>query len=80
MISTASFAQKFAYVDTDYILNNIPEFSQAQDKLDALSSEIYSGSHCTLTASHSSVVSIPSIIPSVDFAETIKFSPSSFIA
>lgn len=32
-------AQKFAYVDTDYILNKIPEFKQAQDKLDALSSD-----------------------------------------
>jgi len=32
-------AQKFAYVDTDYILNKIPEFNQAQDKLDALSSD-----------------------------------------
>jgi outer membrane protein len=36
-ISTSSFAQKFAYVDTDYILNKIPEFKQAQDKLDLLS-------------------------------------------
>ena len=32
-------AQKFAYIDTDYILNKIPEFKQAQDKLDALSTE-----------------------------------------
>ena len=32
-------AQKFAYVDTDYILKKIPEFNQAQDKLDALSSD-----------------------------------------
>ena len=32
-------AQKFAYVDTDYILNKIPEFKQAQDKLDAFSAE-----------------------------------------
>ena len=32
-------AQKFAYVDTDYILNNIPEFNQAQDKLDELSKQ-----------------------------------------
>ena len=32
-------AQKFAYVDTDYILNKIPEFNQAQDKLDALSAD-----------------------------------------
>jgi outer membrane protein len=32
-------AQKFAYVDTDYILNKIPEFKQAQDKIDAISIE-----------------------------------------
>jgi outer membrane protein len=37
--TTTSQAQKFAYVDTDYILNRIPEFKQAQDKLDALSSD-----------------------------------------
>jgi outer membrane protein len=28
-------AQKFAYVDTDYILENIPAYTQAQAKLDA---------------------------------------------
>ena len=32
-----SCEEKFAYVDTDYILNNIPEFNQAQDKLDEIS-------------------------------------------
>ena len=32
-------AQKFAYVDTDYILNKMPEFKQAQDKLDNLSDD-----------------------------------------
>ena len=32
-------AQKFAYVDTDYILNKIPEFKQAQDKLDDFSAD-----------------------------------------
>tara|TARA_B100000427_G_C15486488_1_gene585546 strand:+ start:710 stop:1219 length:510 start_codon:yes stop_codon:yes gene_type:complete len=32
-------AQKFAYVDTDYILNKIPEFKQAQDKLDDFSND-----------------------------------------
>ena len=36
---TNSNAQKFAYVDTDYILNKIPDFRQAQDKLDALSAD-----------------------------------------
>ena len=39
LLSVGSYAQKFAYVDTDYILNNIPEFNQAQDKLDALSAD-----------------------------------------
>ena len=34
-----SNAQKFAYVDTDYILNKIPEFKQAQQRLDQLSSD-----------------------------------------
>ena len=37
--STVTQAQKFAYVDTDYILNKIPEFKQAQDKLDAISAD-----------------------------------------
>lgn len=39
LLSTGGYAQKFAYVDTDYILNNIPEFNQAQDKLDEISKE-----------------------------------------
>ena len=30
-------AQKFAYVDTQYILNNIPEYKMAQSQLDELS-------------------------------------------
>ena len=34
IITNYSFAQKFAYVDTDYILGKIPEYNQAQDKLD----------------------------------------------
>ena len=39
VLATTTQAQKFAYVDTDYILNKIPEFNQAQDKLDALSAD-----------------------------------------
>ncbi len=39
LLATTTQAQKFAYVDTDYILNKIPEFKQAQDKLDALSAD-----------------------------------------
>ena len=37
-VNTAS-AQKFAYVDTDYILSNIPEYKEAQEELDKLSIE-----------------------------------------
>ena len=36
---TSSNAQKFAYVDTEYILNKIPDFKQAQDKLDDFSED-----------------------------------------
>ncbi|MEI6154405.1 MAG: OmpH family outer membrane protein [Deltaproteobacteria bacterium] len=32
-------AQKFAYVDTQYILDNIPEFAEAQVQLDEISAE-----------------------------------------
>jgi len=32
-------AQKFAYVDTQYILDNIPEFAEAQSQLDDLSAQ-----------------------------------------
>ena len=39
LLGSTTKAQKFAYVDTDYILNKIPEFNQAQDKLDDLSAD-----------------------------------------
>lgn len=39
ILSAQAQATKFSYVDTDYILNKIPEFKQAQDKLDALSKQ-----------------------------------------
>ena len=39
VITNYSLAQKFAYVDTDYILAKIPEYNQAQDKLDNYSKE-----------------------------------------
>ncbi|MBK7183609.1 MAG: OmpH family outer membrane protein [Bacteroidetes bacterium] len=35
--SVASFAQKFAYVDTEYILGQIPEYKAAQAELDKTS-------------------------------------------
>jgi len=34
---STAFAQKYAYVDTEYILNNIPSYAAAQEKLDQLS-------------------------------------------
>ncbi|MBC8320533.1 MAG: OmpH family outer membrane protein [Bacteroidetes bacterium] len=38
-ISVAGQSQKYAYVDTQYILDNIPEFQDAQDELDELSAK-----------------------------------------
>jgi len=37
MASSATFAQRFAYVDTEYILKHIPEYLAAQKQLDAQS-------------------------------------------
>jgi len=36
---SASFAQRFAYVDSDYILKHIPEYASAQKQLSALSDQ-----------------------------------------
>ncbi len=38
-ISAGSFAQKFAFIDSDYILGNIPAFRAAQEQLDQLSQQ-----------------------------------------
>jgi outer membrane protein len=35
----ASFGQKFAFVDSEYILNNIPSYKGAQEQIDKLSKE-----------------------------------------
>ncbi|MGV3630020.1 MAG: OmpH family outer membrane protein [Bacteroidota bacterium] len=32
----ASYAQKYAYIDSDYILENVPEYKDAKEKLDKL--------------------------------------------
>ncbi len=37
MISASTFAQKYCYVDTQYILDNITEYKAAQQQLDQLS-------------------------------------------
>lgn len=37
--SAAGFSQNFGYVDTEYILENIPEYKDAQGELDKLSVE-----------------------------------------
>ncbi len=34
-----NYAQKFGYVDSDYILNSIPEYKSAQQELDKLSND-----------------------------------------
>lgn len=39
IMSFAIFAQKFAYVDSDYILKNIPAYEAAQAQLDQMSVE-----------------------------------------
>ncbi len=40
LLSTVTtFAQKFAYVDTEYILENIPSYKAAQEQLDQLSGQ-----------------------------------------
>jgi len=39
MAFVPGFGQKYAFVDTDYILNNIPEYTDAQALLDDLSAE-----------------------------------------
>jgi len=37
--ATVSVAQKYAYVDTEYILDNIPEYKDAQNQLDEYAAE-----------------------------------------
>ncbi len=39
MATASTFAQKFAYVDTEYILENIPSYKAAQEQLDQLSAQ-----------------------------------------
>ena len=39
---SGAFAQKYAFVDSDYILNNIPSYKAAQDQLDKLSEQYQS--------------------------------------
>jgi outer membrane protein len=39
MAFLSGYSQKYAFVDTDYILNNIPEYTDAQALLDDLSSQ-----------------------------------------
>lgn len=36
-LSSFAYAQKFAYVDSDYILERIPEYASAQDQIEKLS-------------------------------------------
>lgn len=38
-VSTTAFAQKYGFIDSGYILDNIPAFRAAQEQLDQLSSQ-----------------------------------------
>lgn len=38
-VTISAFAQRFAYVDSDYILKHIPEYNSSQKQLDALSAQ-----------------------------------------
>ena len=39
MMSTLSFAQKYACVDTEYILNKIPNYKSAQEQIEKISAQ-----------------------------------------
>jgi outer membrane protein len=39
LMATTMFAQKFGFVDSEYVRNNIPAFATAQEKLDQLSQQ-----------------------------------------
>ena len=39
LTTIGAFAQRFAYVDSDYILKHIPEYTSSQKQLDALSAQ-----------------------------------------
>ncbi len=34
--TTFAFSQSYAYIDSDYILSKVPEYTQAKEKLDKL--------------------------------------------
>ncbi|MGM0666143.1 MAG: OmpH family outer membrane protein [Bacteroidota bacterium] len=38
-LATTGMAQKYAFVDTEYILNNIPSYAAAQERLDEMSKQ-----------------------------------------
>ena len=38
-VTLTAWSQKYAFVDTDYILNNIPSYKAAQDEIDKLSEQ-----------------------------------------
>ena len=39
MVSSLTFAQKFAFVDSEYILKNIPAYEAANEQLNQLSTQ-----------------------------------------
>lgn len=39
LVGTAAFAQKLAYVDSEYVMKHIPEYTEAEKKLETLSEQ-----------------------------------------
>ncbi|HAJ98658.1 MAG TPA: hypothetical protein DCM62_01395 [Bacteroidales bacterium] len=39
LVSAPAFSQRFAYIDTDYIMDNIPEFRVAEEELQRVSNQ-----------------------------------------
>lgn len=39
LLSATSFAQRYAYIDSEYILSNMPEYTEAQAELDRIAME-----------------------------------------
>jgi len=48
--TSAVFAQKFAYVDTEYILKNLPEYKSSLNQLNTLSQQFQKESDANFTA------------------------------
>ena len=39
LMATAGYSQRFAYIDTDFIMENIPDFKAAEEEIERVSSQ-----------------------------------------